>query len=433
MLTVIKGINPTSPAIKKIKPGERLISINGHPVKDVLDYKYYSYDAELLIYVKSQESTDKLVLVRKDRGDDLGLEFETYLMDRARSCANKCVFCFIDQLPEGMRESLYFKDDDARLSFLTGNYITLTNLSQREIQRIMDLKVSPINISVHSTDPQLRCELLGHRGAGNCMEIMRKFAENGIIMNCQIVCCPGLNEGEALIKTMEELSGLYPAVSSVSIVPVGLTKHRKGLYPLKPFNREGALATIRDVEKLSEKCLKEKGSRILFCSDEMYIKAGLPLPEDDFYEGYPQLENGVGMMRLFITEFCEKLEQVSGGQRPRPFSIATGVSAGPFIQKLMETAAQKCDNIEFKVHVINNDFFGHTVNVAGLITGGDLINQLRGETLGERLLISSKMLRDGKDVFLDDVTVGDIQEALGVLVKPVRQNGAELVEAVFGG
>lgn len=431
MLTVIKEINPASPVFKKLRPGERLISINGHPVKDVLDYKYYSYDAELLIGVKTGGGSDKLVLARKDRGDELGLEFETYLMDRARSCANKCVFCFVDQLPEGMRESLYFKDDDARLSFLTGNYITMTNLSQREIQRIVDMKVSPINISVHSTVPQLRCELLGHRGAGNCMNIMQKFAESGIIMNCQIVCCLGLNDGEALKRTMDDLSGLYPCVSSVSIVPVGLTKHREGLYPLKPFDMERALATIRDVESFSEKCLREKGSRIFFCSDEMYIKAGLPLPEDDFYEGYPQLENGVGMMRLLITEFCEKLEKVPGGQRPESFSIATGVSAGPFIQNLMETAAQKCDNIEFKVHVINNDFFGHTINVAGLITGGDLIKQLRGKELGKKLMIPGNMLRSGEEVFLDDITVQDVQKVLGVPVKPVNQNGAELVEAIF--
>lgn len=432
MLTVIKSVNPDSPAHKKLLPGESLVSINAHPIKDVLDYKYYSYDAELLIVVKTESGSDKLVFVRKERGDDLGLEFESYLMDKARSCANKCVFCFVDQLPGGMRDSLYFKDDDARLSFLTGNYITLTNLTPREIQRIADLKVSPINISVHATDPKLRQDMLGHRGAGKCLDIMRRLADSGIVMNCQIVCCPGLNDGEALKRTMSELSDLYPSVFSVSIVPVGLTKHRAKLFPLKPFDRESALATISEVEYFSEKCLGEKGSRIFFCSDEMYIAGELPLPENDFYEGYPQLENGVGMLRLLITEFNEKLATVSGGRRLDPFSIATGVSAYPYIRKLVETAAEKCDNIDFNVYAINNDFFGHTINVSGLITGTDLINQLRGKALGKRLLIPRNMLRSGDDVFLDNTTVDAVKNALGVPVNPVNQDGEELVDAIFG-
>jgi len=330
-----------------------------------------------------------------------------------------------------MRKSIYFKDDDARLSFLMGCYITLTNLSQREIQRIIDLHISPVNISVHTTDPALRGEMLRSKRAGEVMEIMRRFAEAGITMNCQIVCCPGLNDGEELMRSMRDLEALWPSVHSVSIVPVGLTKFREKLYPLTPFTKEHAAETIDMVEAFSARCLEKHGSRIFFCSDELYLKAGLPLPPDEWYEGYPQLENGVGLLRLLETEFAEALEHAPAGDGV-PFSIATGVAAAPFLKNLLLTAQEKCGTINGNVFAVVNDFFGHSIDVAGLVTGGDLIAQLKGRALGERLLLPINMLRHGEGVFLDDVTLADVEEALGVRVRVVRQDGHDLLDAMLG-
>lgn len=301
--TQIQSVTPGGPAHQAgVRPGETLVAINGHPIVDVLDYKYYSYDPDLTLTLRT-EAGERTVELSKDVGEDLGLEFATYLMDRARSCANHCVFCFVDQMPKGMRDTLYFKDDDARLSFLMGNYITLTNLSRRELQRICDLHISPINISVHATDPEVRRLLLGNqRRGGECLEHMRTFAQAGIVMNCQIVACPGLNDGAVLQQSMEELAALYPQVKSVSVVPVGLTRHRQGLYPLRPYTEGEAQGVVDQVEAFAARCLAEKGSRIFWCSDEFYLQAGRALPEDDFYEEYTQLENGVGMLRLLETE-----------------------------------------------------------------------------------------------------------------------------------
>ncbi|MGI5935918.1 MAG: DUF512 domain-containing protein [Oscillospiraceae bacterium] len=430
--TVIKSIEPDSPLYNKVHPGDRLLAINGNRIADVLDYKYYSYDSKLTLEIEDAGGKTVRVRVRKEEGQDLGLEFETYLMDRARSCANKCLFCFIDQLPKGMRESLYFKDDDARLSFLTGNYITLTNLSERELDRIIALRISPINISVHATDPELRVRLLGNPRAAWGYEIMKRLAEGGITINCQIVCCPGLNDGQALSRTMEDLAVLYPQVASVSVVPVGLTKHREGLPLLRPFGRETAAETIRQVNGFGRICLEKYGSRIFYCADELYLKAGMPIPGDEYYEGWPQLENGVGMLRLLETEFLGELKLADPGYGSgRPFSIATGVAAAPFIHKLLMTAAEKCYKLQGKVYAVVNDFFGHSIDVAGLVTGGDLIAQLRGADLGERLLIPQNMLRHGEGVFLDDVTLEDVERELGIPVCPVAQDGAQLLRAML--
>ncbi len=431
MPSVIKNIDPGSPAAKtRLQPGDKLISINGNRILDVLDYKYYSYDAKLVFEVERGGKTKKIKL-KKPEGMDPGLNFETYLMDRARSCANNCIFCFVDQMPKGMRETLYFKDDDARLSFLMGNYITLTNLSPREIQRIIDLRISPINVSVHSTDPELRCLLLGNRNAGRGIDIMRRFAEAGITMNCQIVCCPGINDGAALDKSMRDLRDMFPAVHSVSIVPVGMTKFRDGLYKLTPFNKDSAGAAIDQVEAFSEKCLRETGCRIFFCSDELYLKAGRELPPDEFYQEYAQLENGVGMLRLLMEEFGAALKTADEPDGA-PFSIATGVSAAPFLKKLLNSAQERFAGIRGVVYDIKNDFFGHTIDVAGLVTGGDLIAQLRGKDLGERLLIPANMLRHGEGVFLDDVTLAEAASELGVPIYPVEQDGGALCDAMFG-
>ena len=427
--TIIK-IQKGSPADgRKIYPGDKLVRINGHKIHDVLDYKFHAYDSKLILELNGEKGT-RFVKIIKDEGEDIGIEFESYLMDKAKSCANKCVFCFVDQLPSGMRKTLYFKDDDARLSFLQGNYITLTNLTDREFQRIMDLHISPINVSVHATEPEMRCLLLGHKNAGKGIEMMRKLKDAGIVMNCQIVCCPGLNDGEQLLRSMEDLAELYPEVNSVSVVPVGLTKHRDNLYPLKPFDKKGAEDTINIVEEFGRKCLKKFSSQIFFCADELYLKAQMPLPEDEWYEGYPQLENGVGLLRLLITEFEETYESIDA--KHKTFTVATGVSAAPFIENLLNIAKIKYPDLVGKVIPIVNDFFGHTIDVAGLVTGGDIIKQLDGIEIGERLLIPRNMLRHGEGVFLDDVTIEDLEEKFGVPVRIVEQDGNDLAKAFLG-
>lgn len=433
-LSEIKAIEPRSPAARAgIKVGEVLLQVGEHSIKDVLDYKYYTYDPNLTLLLREQEGSTRTVTLRKGVGEDLGLEFETYLMDKARSCANQCVFCFVDQLPPGMRDTLYFKDDDARLSFLMGNYVTLTNLSKREIQRIIDLHISPINISVHATEPKLRELLLGSRRGGEGIEIMRQFAAAHITMNCQIVACPGLNDGPALARSMQDLAELYPQVNSVSIVPVGVTKWREGLYALRPYEPHEAEGVIAQVEAFGEQCRKQHGSSIFWCSDEFYIRAGRTLPKDEYYEQYTQLENGVGMLRLLETE-CRGAALGAPSIPPvAPFSIATGVAAAPFLREMIDSAARACDTeLNYTVYPIRNLFFGETIDVAGLITGGDLMEQLQGKDLGERVLIAKNMLRHGETVFLDDVTLEEVQQALGVPVVPVGQDGFELFEAVFG-
>ena len=431
MDNVISKIENGSPLKHRVHIGDTLLAINGNRVHDVLDYKFFGYDPEVSVTVRTPEGIEHTVHVAKAEGQDLGLEFETYLMDKPRSCANNCVFCFIDQLPKGMRRTMYFKDDDARLSFLLGNYITMTNLSDREIQRICDLHISPINISVHTTNPELRIKMLRNRNAGKCIDIMRRFADSGIRMNCQIVCCPGLNDGEELLRTMRELADMYPAVHSVSIVPVGLTKFREGLFELRPFTPEHSSETIDMVTAFGDECLKKFGTRLFFCSDEMYICANRELPEDEFYEEHTQLENGVGMIRLLETEFKSAL---SLSERPDgvPFSIACGTSVAPFFEKLVCTAHEKYDNIDGRVYAIENDFFGHSINVTGLITGGDLINQLKGKDLGERLFISQNMLRREEMDFLDDVLLEEASAALGVPIYPIEQDGFDLWDAISG-
>ncbi len=434
-LTKIQSVDPHSPARRAgVRPGEILTHINGRPIADVLDYKFYSYDPRLELTLAEEDGRTRTVRVCKDEGEELGLNFETYLMDRARSCANRCIFCFVDQMPPGMRETLYFKDDDARLSFLMGNYITLTNLLAREIDRICALRISPVNISVHATDPALREAMLKHRRAGECLDIMRRFAAAGIEMNCQIVACPGVNDGPALDRTLADLGELYPAVESVAVVPVGLTKYREGLCHIEPYTPAQAAALIDQVEAFAAAQKAEHGTSLVWCSDEFYLLAGRPLPAEDYYEEFTQLDNGVGMLRLLRQEFCRGLNLMEPDEMEgtTPFSIATGVSAAPFLTELIGLAREKCGKIEGTVYPIRNDFFGETITVAGLVTGGDLIAQLRGKPLGERLLIPQNMLRHGERVFLDDVSLDDVERELGVPVTPVAQDGYELLDAMCG-
>lgn len=434
-MTAVKSVDPRSPARRAgVRVGEVLTHINGRPIVDVLDYKFYSYDPRLELTLKGPEGTVRTLRVRKGEGEDLGLEFETYLMDRARSCANHCIFCFVDQMPPGMRPSLYFKDDDARLSFLLGNYLTLTNLSPREAQRIIDLRISPINVSVHTTDRVLRAKMLKNPRAGEAIDMMERFAREKITMNCQIVSCPGINDGPALDKTLSDLANLFPAVNSVSVVPVGVTKYREGLSPLTTYAQDSAAALVDQVETFAARHLAEHGTRLVWCSDEFYLLAGRDLPSEDYFEDFTQLDNGVGMLTLLSQEFSRALDlmEPQALEGAVPFSIATGVSAAPFLAKLVEQAREKCGTIEGEVYPIVNHFFGQTITVAGLVTGGDLIGQLQGKKLGKRLLIPANMLRSGEAVFLDDVTTEDVERELGVPVIPVPQDGYELLDAICG-
>lgn len=427
-MSIITAVERGSPLSGRIFPGETVAAINGHEIKDVLDYAFYSYDSRLVIEVAGSGGERRNLRVEKGEGRDLGLVFDSYLMDSEKSCKNRCVFCFIDQLPRGMRRTLYFKDDDARLSILTGNYVTLTNLPDSELERIRKLRVSPLNVSVHATDPDVRAFMLGNPDGALGYERLKFLAESGIELNCQIVCCPGINDGEVLTKTMSDLAALYPALRSVSVVPVGLTRHREGLFRIDAHSLKSALETIRRVDAFGGECLEKFGSRLFFCADEFYLKAGLEIPGEDYYEDYYQLENGVGMLRLLEAEFRSGLEALA--DNPKPFAVATGTAAAPFIEKLIAELEARCRKLEHRVYAIQNDFFGHSIDVAGLVTGGDMIAQLKGRELYGRLLIPDTMLRAGEEVFLDGVTLAELQNALGVEITAVNRYG--LLDGILG-
>lgn len=432
MAVEIKSVVKNSPAYgKDIVAGDMLVSVNGHGISDVLDYMYYSAEinTELLLERRGERHT---VSIQKSEYDDLGLEFETFLMDSKQSCCNKCIFCFIDQMPPNMRETLYFKDDDARLSFLQGNYVTLTNLSQKDIDRIIQMRLS-INISVHTTNPELRCMMMNNRFAGEKLDYIRQFAEAGISMNCQIVLCPDINDGAELVRTLTDLGNLMPNIQSIAVVPVGLTKFRQGLYPLKIFDRDGAGRAIDIIESFQKNFLDKYGTRLVYPSDEFYITAGRELPNGDFYEDYPQYENGVGMIRSLTDEFDRAFDTTEDDDiKPCSTSIVTGELAYKYICGLVEKAQKKWHNINCNVYKIRNDFFGETITVTGLITGQDLIAQLRGKPLGDTLLISSNMIRKDGGLFLDDYTISDVEKALDIKIRIVENDGFELFDAITG-
>ena len=431
MASKIISVDPDSPADRAgIVSGETLLTIDGTAVRDVLDYKFYGYDAQLSLALLSQTGEQRTVEIRKREGEPLGLNFEHYLMDKMKRCSNKCVFCFIDQMPKGMRETLYVKDDDARMSFLLGNYITMTNLSEEDVQRILRMHISPINISVQTTNPELRVKMLQNSKAGKALALLPRFAEGGIRMNCQLVICEGMNDGDELRRSLSDLEALYPAVSSISVVPFGMTIYREGLYPLQPTTKEGAAEMLDIVEAFAEKCLEKHGTRLAWCGDEVYLKAGRPLPDASYYEDFTQFENGIGMLPLFSEEFRLALPDYKG-QTPRPFCIATGKAASGMMDMLIDEARKVCNNLNGNIYAIENVFFGSGVTVAGLITGQDLLRQLQGKALGERVLISANMLRDGGDVFLDDLTLSEVAEMLGVPVVPVEIDGADLLSKIF--
>ena len=430
----IQGVIQGSLADKQgIKENDILLSINGHEIKDVLDYRFYLTEAHIdLSIVHNDEET--LYSIEKAMYEDIGLEFETPLMDKKHRCENKCIFCFIDQLPKGMRESLYFKDDDSRLSFLHGNYITLTNREDKDIERIIDMHISPVNISVHTTNPELRCQMMHNKRAGEVLKYLDKLANGGIDISAQVVLCRNVNDGENLVRTLNDLARLDPRLTSVAIVPSGLTAHREKLYPLVPFDKVSAKEVIKTVEKINRAYAKKFGKNLFFCSDEFYLLAEKKLPQDRYYEEYSQLENGVGMLRSFECEMKSFLKTLTKEEKEtkRCISVATGESAFDFISKAVLKIQKKCKNIDCKVYKIENDFFGHTITVSGLITGKDLISQLKGENLGTELLISRSMLRSVGDIFLCDTTVCDVEEALNVKVVPVEQDGASFVMSLLG-
>ena len=432
MGVLIAAVTPDSPAHRaRIRAGDTLLKIQDREIGDVLDYRFYMPDTKLRLTLLTAAGRRRVLTVRKQPYEELGLEFDTYLMDKQRSCRNNCVFCFIDQLPAGMRDSLYFKDDDSRLSFLFGNYITLTNLTEREVERIIEMHISPINVSVHTTNPELRCRMMNNRFAGQCLAHLYRFAQAGLALNCQLVLVPGYNDGEELTRSLQDLAALAPAVRSVAAVPVGLTKHREGLTPLRLFTREEAQQVIRQLTAMGDRMLAETGSRVFYPADEWYIRAGWPIPEADFYEDFPQLENGVGMLALLCQQFREELADGCGRPDGRRTVIATGVAAAPFLEALADEARRRYPALLLQVVAIRNDFFGETITVSGLVTGGDLITQLKDVPM-ERLLLSANMLRQEGDCFLDDVTVRQVEEALGVPVTFINEtDGAALAAALL--
>lgn len=429
---IIKSVEEGSIAWEMgIEPGDVLLRINHQIIEDVFDYHYYVNDEELLVLIRKANGEEWELEIEKDYEEDLGIEFEQGLMDEYRSCRNKCMFCFIDQMPKGMRETLYFKDDDSRLSFLQGNYVTLTNMSDHDIERIINYHLEPINVSIHTTNPELRCKMLHNRFAGDALKKIDTLYEGGIMMNGQIVLCKGENDGEELERSIRDMTKWLPNLQSVSVVPVGLTKYREGLYPLEPFQKEDAQNVLATIHKWQKKIYDAYGFHFIHASDEWYLLAEEELPEEERYDGYLQLENGVGMLRLLENEFRMAYEELEGDDRKRHVSLATGRLAAPTIAKLMERLKGKYPNLNVDVYPIRNDFFGERITVSGLITGQDLKKQLADQELGDVLLLPNNMLRSGEEVFLDDMTVTELAEALQIKVRMVGSAGQDLIHAVL--
>jgi len=418
-----------------IEPGDRLLSINGQKIKDIFDYRFLTTEEKLILCIEKRDGEIWEVEIEKEQYEDLGIEFENPMIDDATSCTNKCIFCFIDQLPKGMRKTLYFKDDDTRLSFLTGNYVTLTNIDNRQIERIVKYKMSPVNVSVHTTNPELRVFMLNNRFAGDVLDKIKKLTDGGIIVNCQIVLCKDINDGDELERTIADLGSLYPGVRSISAVPVGITKYRDGLYKLEPFDKESSKIVINQIAGWQKDFLKKYGTRLVYAADEFYIMAGLELPKYEEYEDFPQLENGVGLIALFRQEFYEHLENLNvkvPKNYKRNVSIATGVLAYRYIKKMAEDLEKKIENLKINVYEIKNNFFGENVTVTGLLTGTDIVSQLSGKELGDVLLISRSTLKAGEDLLLDDYTVGDLEKQLNIKVCAVENNGGEFIRSIIG-
>lgn len=434
MSVKISGVTAGSIAERKrIKAGDVLVSINGKEINDVLDYRFYLNDTKLRMLLHGA-SGSKLILIRKDEFEDIGLEFETYLMDKQHSCKNKCIFCFIDQLPKGLRDSLYFKDDDSRLSFLFGNYITLTNLSDAEVQRIIDMHISPVNVSVHTMNPDLRVKMMKNPHAGESLKYLDRFAKAGVAMNTQLVLCPGINDGEALEHSLKELFKLYPSVKSIAAVPVGLSDHREGLAKIEPYNPKTAGEVIDIIDRCNAEFKREHGETIAYAADEFYIKAEREIPPTEYYNGFPQLENGVGMWALLREEFMQALDEYPKKKVKRTASLVTGAAAYPLIKELAEAAMRHISGLSLKVIRAENRLFGSMITVSGLLCGEDIAYAAEnaGE-LGEELIIPPNCLRNEGDMFLDDMTPEQLSKRLGVRITQNGGSGEELLLAMTGG
>lgn len=430
---IVKNVLENSIAEElEIEPGDNILAVNDHPIEDIFDYQYLINDEYIELLVKKSDGEEWLLEIEKDYDEDLGIVFENSLMDNYKSCYNKCIFCFIDQNPKGMRDTIYFKDDDSRLSFLQGNYITLTNMKDEDIDRIINYHLAPINISVHTTNPQLRCSMLNNRFAGTILERIRKFYNAGIPMNGQIVLCKGINDGEELWRSISDLMEFVPVMESLSVVPVGLSDYRDGLFHLEPFDKEDACEVIDIIEHFQKKAYEKHGIHFVQASDEWYINAGRDFPEAERYDGFVQLENGVGMVRLMKEEFEQEFSAVQGDEREYEVSIVTGVLVYDSIKILVDRMKEKFPNVKIHLYKIINDFFGHRITVTGLLTGGDIIKQLKGKPLGQRLILPSNTLMADEPKFLDDVTLDQFIEALQVDVCIVESSGADFIHSIIG-
>lgn len=430
---IIKNVLPGSIAEElEISAGDKLLAINDQEIEDVFDYHFLANEEYLTVLIEKPDGEQWELEIEKEYEEDLGIEFEQGLMDEYRSCRNKCIFCFIDQMPKDMRETLYFKDDDSRLSFLQGNYVTLTNMSDHDIDRIIRYHLEPINVSFQTTNPELRCKMLHNRFAGEALNKVDRLYEGGITMNGQIVLCKGINDGEELERSIRDLMKYAPQLQSVSVVSVGLSKYRDGLYPLQPFTKEDAKEVLHIIHKWQKKAYEEFGIHFIHGGDEWYILAEEELPEEERYDGYLQLENGVGMLRLLMNEFEDGYESLNGDEIDREVSVATGFLAYPYIKRMADRIMEKYPKSKIHVYGIRNDFFGELITVSGLITGQDLIGQLKGKALGEKLLLPCNMLRIEEQDFLDDVTLQDVKDALQVPVDIVKSSGQDFIDAVLG-
>ncbi|MDE6662783.1 MAG: DUF512 domain-containing protein [Lachnospiraceae bacterium] len=437
---VIKTVAPNSIAAELgIEPGDILLKINDNEIVDIFDYQYFVQDEYIEVLIRKADGDEWLLEIDKEYDEDLGVEFENGLMDDYRSCHNKCIFCFIDQMPKGMRDTLYFKDDDSRLSFLQGNYVTLTNMSDDDVERIIRYHLSPINISFQTTNPQLRCMMLNNRFAGDALERVKRLYEAGITMNGQIVLCKGINDGEELERSISDLTAYLPHLESVSVVPVGLSKYREGLYPLEPFEKEDAVKVLECIHRWQRRLYPEYGVHFIHASDEWYIMAEEELPESERYDGYLQLENGVGMLRLLREEFDDAVSKLPPKEdidiirekASEELSIITGKLAYPYILKMSEEIMRLFSHIIIHVYAITNDFFGEMITVSGLLTGQDIIKQLKGKKLGERILLPQNVLRSGEDYFLDDITISEVEKALQVKADIVKSSGYDFVNTIL--
>ncbi len=430
MAVIISSVDAHSPAHKAgVCGGDLLVTINGHPIEDVLDYRFRMMESTLCLELV-REGKSFTCTLHKEEYDETGMNFDTYLMDQQKGCKNKCIFCFIDQLPKGLRKSLYFKDDDSRLSFLFGNYITLTNITPHEVDRIIEMKISPINISVHTTNPSLRVEMMKNPKAGEVLSIMERFARAGIQMNCQLVLCPGINDGEELTRSLTDLAALYPAVQSVAAVPVGITKYRDGLYPMAPYTKEQALDVLSRMESFGNDFLEKNGTRLCYPADEFYLKAEKSLPKGEFYEEYLQIENGVGMWTSFKEEFEDALQDAEW-EGTRTVSMVTGMAALPLIEECAQKAMNQFTGLTCHVYGIRNEFFGENITVTGLLTGNDILNQIQNKPLGDVLLLPATTLRREGDLFLDDLSLEAFEQQVKVPVVLTRGDGYSLVEALL--